>query len=89
MEDLKNLFRLKNNTLCETHDLLGCKCCITLLFEDEEDVAFQEAKAKAGNKGFFLRKKKKSDLSGEELEGWDHLLDVSVVEVSHIPWPNK
>ena len=27
LEDLKDLFSLHDNTLCDTHDLLGCDCC--------------------------------------------------------------
>lgn len=26
LEDLKDLFSLHDNTLCDTHDLLGCSC---------------------------------------------------------------
>ena len=28
--ELRNLFTLRTDTICDTHDLLGCRCCASL-----------------------------------------------------------
>jgi len=37
LDDLKDLFKLRMNTLCETHDLLECNCCVTKLGGDDDE----------------------------------------------------
>jgi hypothetical protein len=115
------LFKYRSNTLCETHDLLDCKCCITKVEkEDGEEVrgvspsftigfhvrgqryACRKHSSKRTNAwyvlaqddgfiddddadqiepGYIVRRVKKKDFSGEELEGWDHYPSVEYVQV--------
>eukprot|EP01064_Diplonema_japonicum_P027832 TRINITY_DN4132_c0_g1_i1.p1 TRINITY_DN4132_c0_g1~~TRINITY_DN4132_c0_g1_i1.p1 ORF type:complete len:1051 (+),score=283.91 TRINITY_DN4132_c0_g1_i1:1466-4618(+) len=58
--DLRALFLLKTDTLCETHDLLGCKC--------------KEPKTEKGN-GLFraFKTHARSGPRMDELKGWQHL----------------
>ncbi|KAJ9464471.1 DNA repair protein rhp54 [Diplonema papillatum] len=64
--DLKSLFTLKGDTLCETHELLGCRCL---------------EKAVAGKKSDSLRTFKahtpKTGPRMDELNGWKHFTSSS------------
>ena len=34
-EELKDLFVLREDTVCDTHDLIGCRCCLGGKMENE------------------------------------------------------
>eukprot|EP01061_Rhynchopus_euleeides_P041807 TRINITY_DN73098_c0_g1_i1.p1 TRINITY_DN73098_c0_g1~~TRINITY_DN73098_c0_g1_i1.p1 ORF type:complete len:1095 (+),score=464.44 TRINITY_DN73098_c0_g1_i1:226-3285(+) len=62
--DLKALFVLKKDTVSETHDLLGCKCCMSAADREEEkkDPRYRPFKTHA-----------RSGPRMDELKGWKHL----------------
>ena len=65
--DLKSLFLLKEDTQCETHDLLGCKCQMT-------EAQKQAEKSKPGYRPFKTHQHTGPRM--DELKGWDHLVSV-------------
>lgn len=101
---LQDLFKYRSNTLCETHDLLGCKCCITSVETEEgvraiaspfhssrapiiscllslKDDFIDDDDADQIEPGYIVRRVRKKDFSGEELEGWDHYPSSEYVQV--------
>jgi SNF2 family DNA or RNA helicase len=78
LEELKSLFKYKPNTLCDTHDLLGCTAC---------EAALQAAKNKGGKSKSAEPPKmqfrkvgqapKKSGPRMDELKAWRHISDVA------------
>jgi superfamily II DNA or RNA helicase len=68
-EDLKALFQFKRDTLCDTHDLLGCKCNVK-----------KEVSASAPTFAFKKVGGKKPEQSGprmDELKSWQHLENIA------------
>jgi len=63
-DELKALFKLNNNTICETHDLLACTSC-------------SATEGQAPTKKVLYTKKKSSMQS---LTSWEHYDDVDVVD---------
>ncbi|KPA79098.1 putative DNA repair and recombination protein RAD54 [Leptomonas pyrrhocoris] len=83
LEELKSLFKYKSDTLCDTHDLLGCTTC------EAAAAALQAASGSRGSRGgkaaeppqMRFRKvgqaPKKSGPRMDELKAWRHLSDVA------------
>ncbi|KPI86429.1 putative DNA repair and recombination protein RAD54 [Leptomonas seymouri] len=82
LEELKSLFKYKPDTLCDTHDLLGCTTC-------EAATALQAASGGRGSHGsktpeppkMHFRKvgqaPKKKGPRMDELKAWRHISDVA------------
>jgi hypothetical protein len=71
-DELKALFIYRPDTVCDTHDLLGCKC----LVEKEALDGF--------GKGGFRKMAQKSGPRMDELKSWKHLPDVRKFDLDKV-----
>ncbi|KAG5477728.1 hypothetical protein LSCM1_05025 [Leishmania martiniquensis] len=86
LEELKSLFKYKADTLCETHDLLGCTTC-----EAAESLAASGRGSRgkqAGELQMQYRRvgqpKKKSGPRMDELKAWRHISEVAAFNLDSV-----
>ncbi|CAH1802023.1 unnamed protein product [Owenia fusiformis] len=70
LEDLKDLFTLRDETDCDTHDLLNCKCETSSNIESSTG---QENNTRRCQLGATKNTKQKKNLSMDELMSWQHI----------------
>lgn len=79
LEELKALFRYKADTLCDTHDLLGCSNCEAAATLGRRAKAREKAAAANGVASTSFKRVGGGRPSGprmDELKAWQHVVDI-------------